>query len=161
MQFNLIIEIINTVCHMLHFFPELAFISRRKEAAVKMKAYDVVWCWQENSLCETSISDGVIINCYTLLLFHFVQMNSTFVDNDTLSSLLHLYRQCKERGETVSLSLDTRWMVVLKFASYILTLSLSWIFFLPSGMEITLLHFLSNPLWIQMSEMSFQKTEIQ
>merc|ERR1712110_785793 len=60
------------------------------------------------SLCKTSISDGVIINCYTLLLFHFVQMNSTFVDNDTLSSLLHLYRQCKERGETVSLSLDTR-----------------------------------------------------
>ena len=53
-------------------------------------------------------SDGVIINCYTLLLFHFVQMNSTFVDNDTLSSLLTLYRQCKERGETVSLSLDTR-----------------------------------------------------
>ena len=26
---------------MLHFFPEVAFISHRKEAAVKMKAYDV------------------------------------------------------------------------------------------------------------------------
>ena len=161
MQFNLIIEIINTVCHMLHFFLKwLSFLTGRKLLS-KWKLMMFVWCWQENSLCETSISDGVIINCYTLLLFHFVQMNSTIVDNDTLSSLLHLYRQCKERGETVSLSLDTRWMVVLKFASYILTLSLSWIFFLPSGMEITLLHFLSNPLWIQMSEMSYQKTEIQ
>merc|ERR1719500_1287678 len=35
-------------------------------------------------------------------------MNLTLDDHDTLASLLQLYRQCKERGETVSLSLDSR-----------------------------------------------------
>ena len=30
------------------------------------------------------------------------------VESDTISSLLHLYRQCQDRGEAVSLALDTR-----------------------------------------------------
>ena len=30
------------------------------------------------------------------------------VESDTISSLLQLYRQCKDRGETVSLGLDAR-----------------------------------------------------
>ena len=30
------------------------------------------------------------------------------VESETVSSLLQLYRQCKDRGETVSLALDAR-----------------------------------------------------
>ena len=52
--------------------------------------------------------DGDFINCDTFDKSFKIQMNPTLDDHDTLASLLQLYRQCKERGETVSLSLDSR-----------------------------------------------------
>ena len=63
----------------------------------------------KKTVCVRHVLAADIINGNTLTnLFYLEQMNSTLVDNDTLASLVQLYRQCKERGETVSLSLDTR-----------------------------------------------------
>lgn len=117
----------------------------------------------KKTVCVRHVLVADIINCNTLTnLFYLVQMNSTLVDNDTLASLVQLYRQCKERGETVSLSLDTRWFEVSKaIRSYILEFSWSYNFLLPLGMEIIMLHSLSNQLVISMSEMICQKKEIQ
>ena len=111
-KLNKIRSNVNTVEITCYIFFNVAFISHITSCCCQNES---LWCCVmfTRKQCETSLIAGDIIHCDTLEKYFDLKMNPTLVDHDTLASLLQLYRQCKERGETVTLSLDTRWMVVL------------------------------------------------